>query len=338
MDIDDLLLLLTIMDSEPAFKSTRKLIDDKFTSILDEIYNIIEFKDKEHLVEKAKYIMKRDNFDYVSVLDDDYPELLRKIPDYPIGLFVKGNRKLLNKKHVSIVGTRKPTYDGKKICDMVAKHLKDEDITIVSGLAFGIDITAHAAAMKYSIPTISVLPSSVNRPVPRTNIKVAKEILNSGGLLVSEKPPGYEVQNHSYVQRNRIISGMSDRTLIVEAAIRSGSLTTAKYALEQSRFVYAVPGSITNPVAEGTNLLIKQGAIPVTCGEDFYHIDVQKVDKMDEKFKDNSIVQYLEKNGATELEEIFSEVEMDFSDLQVSLMELELEGVIVRSSNKIYLN
>ncbi len=338
MTIDDMLLLVSIMENEQSINIARKLIDEKFTTILDDIYELIEFKDKEHLVEKAKRIMQRDHFEYISVLDDDYPELLRKIPDYPIGLFIKGNRELLNKKHLSIVGTRKATYDGKRMCDMIANHLQSEDVTIVSGLAFGIDIAAHLAAIKYNVPTISVLPSSVNRPVPRTNLHIAKQILHTGGLLISEKPPAYKVKNYSYVQRNRIISGMSDRTLIIEAALRSGSLTTAKYALEQGRFVYAMPGSISNPVAEGTNMLIKQGAIPVTSAEDFYHIDAKKESALYEKYKDNLIIQYLIKHGAVEVEEIFGEVELDFADIQVGLMELELEGVVSRSSNRIYLN
>ncbi len=222
MKIDDMLLLISAMENESLIAKTRELINSCPENLLEEIYNIIEYDDKEKILENAKKIMKKDNFEYVSVLEDDYPKLLRKIYDYPLGLFIKGNRDLLNKNHVSIVGTRKITHDGKLMCQRVIKHLSEHNVTIVSGLAFGVDITAHSYAMEYNVPTISVLPSSVNSPVPRSNIRVAKEILNSGGLLVSEKPPGYLVLAHSFVQRNRIISGMSDRTLIVEAAEKSG--------------------------------------------------------------------------------------------------------------------
>ncbi len=337
MSIDDLLLLASIIENEKLFKTIRTLIDERSDCILQELNKVIKIEDKENLIKKAKYVMNRDNFEYVSILDDDYPSLLREITDYPLGLFIKGNRKLLNKKHLSIVGTRKPTFDGKKMCDMIVKHISTEDVTIVSGLAFGIDIAAHEAAIKYKVPTISVIPSSVNSPVPRTNINIAKSILKNGGLLISEKPPAYKVKSYSYVQRNRIISGMSDRTLIVEAAIKSGSLTTAKFALEQNRMVFAMPGSITNPVAEGTNMLIKQGACPVTKAEDFYFIDNKKSNKQSTEFNDNPIIEYLSKNGATDYEILVNEVNLDFTEIQVGLMELELEGVISRANNKLYL-
>ncbi len=339
MKIDDMLLLISAMEDESLIARTRELINSCPENLLEEIYDIIEYKDKEKILENAKKIMKREHFEYVSVLEDDYPRLLRKIYDYPLGLFIKGNRKLLNKNHVSIVGTRKITHDGKIVCQRVIKHLAKQNVTIVSGLAFGVDITAHRYALEYKVPTISVLPSSVNSPVPRSNIKIAKEILSNDGLLISEKPPGYEVRPHSFVQRNRIISGMSDRTLIVEAAEKSGSLVTAKYALEQNREIYAVPGSITNPVAKGTNLLLKQGAIPVINGDDFYPVeDAEKNKSKEDVIKGSKVAMYLVEHGASDLDILYDSLDISFTALQVELMELELRGYVHRSNGKIYIN
>lgn len=338
MNIDDILLLLSIMENEATCKQAREFINHRNDETLDELTSLITLSKPAERLAKLKDFMQEMNFEYVSVLNDNYPTLLREIYDYPLGLFVKGNVEILNTQHLAIVGTRKPTYDGKKMCDMIMKNLAGSDTTIVSGLAFGIDIIAHNSAMKYGLPTISVLPSSVTSPVPKTNIKVAKEILQNGGLLVSEKPPGYNVQHYSYVQRNRIISGMSSRTVIVEASLKSGTMTTARFALEQDREIYAVPGSISNPVAEGPNKLIYKGATPL------YNAAILREDEIiDSKTNDkeydtsNIIIKFLLENGKTDIDTLSEELEIQFNTLQVMLMELELSEIIGRNGAEIEL-
>ncbi len=338
MKIQDILLLLSIAETESILNKARDIINNRKENIEIELYNIIPFKNKIEVLNNYKEKMAKEKMQYVSVLEDDYPELLRQIHDYPLGLFIKGNRKILNRKHLSIVGTRKPTYDGIKMCNMIMNHLQNEDVTIISGLAFGIDIEAHKAAIKYKIPTISVLPSSIENPVPKTNIKISKSIIETGGLLISEKPIGYIVKNYSYVQRNRIIAGMSDRLLIVEASIKSGTMTTAKFAIEQNRDVYAMPGSITNPVSEAPNYLIYNGATPVYKPEHFYEIKNNKAPSINTKFLNNPVYMYLKTKKIASIEDISIDLNININDIQVNLMELELDDIISRNNGLIILN
>lgn len=197
--------------------------------------------------------------------DDDYPPLLRSIPDPPVLLYGRGVRQF--GEALAVVGSRSPSATGRKAAETLAGELAGQGLTIISGLARGIDAAAHRAALAARGATIAVLGCGIDRVYPPENTRLSEQIAASGTLL-SEYLPGSDPHPGHFPGRNRIISGLSRGTLIVEAALGSGSLITAEFALEQGREVFAVPGSIDRPTSAGTNQLIKDGAHPVTEAAD----------------------------------------------------------------------
>ncbi len=191
--------------------------------------------------------------------DAGYPAMLREIHDPPALLFVQGDTKLLGAVQVSMVGSRRPTAAGKKIAQDLASDLVAHGLVVTSGLASGIDTMAHRGALRAGGGTIAVLAHGPDRIYPQSNRDLAGSI-RENGTIITEYPPGVAPLKHHFPVRNRIISGLGLGTVIVEAAIRSGSLITARLALEQGREVFAVPGSILNPLSEGCHWLLKQGA------------------------------------------------------------------------------
>lgn len=199
--------------------------------------------------------------------DADFPELLRQIPGPPLLLYVDGNARLMQLPALAIVGSRNPTAGGERNAFEFARHLASIGFTIVSGLAQGIDAAAHRGALAAGGNTIAFLGHGIDRVYPASNKALADEIA-SRGALVSEFPLGMHPSKELFPQRNRLISGVSLGTLVVEAARRSGSLITARLAAEQGREVFALPGSIHNPLARGCHQLIRQGAKLVETAED----------------------------------------------------------------------
>lgn len=197
------------------------------------------------------------------------PKSLKNIPDPPKVLYVLGNEKLLaSDKIIAIVGTRQMTDYGKMITAKLTKELVNKDYIIVSGMALGVDGVAHQTAIENSGKTIAVLGAGPDIIYPPQHKELYQKILASGGAIVSEIPPGKTVPVHIFKARNRLISGLARGVLVTEGSIHSGSLITVKYALDQGKDVFVVPGPINSPTSEGTNYLLKQGAKPVTCVED----------------------------------------------------------------------
>lgn len=206
---------------------------------------------------------------FVLFTDDAYPPLLRHIADPPFALFLRGTADATD-ECVAVVGTRSNTPYGRHAASWLCNELAQAGLTIVSGLAGGIDTIAHEAALESGGRCVAVLGSGVDDETvyPRCNARLAQRIVDTGGCLVSEFPPGTLIMKHHFPLRNRIISGMCRATVIVEAAEKSGSLITAHLALEQDRDVFAVPGPITHAQSQGTNRLLLMGAIPCTAPED----------------------------------------------------------------------
>ena len=199
--------------------------------------------------------------------DDDYPALLREIPDPPPVLFIRGDRSLLSSLQIALVGSRNPTPTAAKTAHDFANNLASFGLTVTSGLALGIDYAAHQGALAAKGVTIAVAATGLDRVYPAKHKLLAENIITSGAL-VSEFPIGTRPQPGYFPRRNRIISGMSLGVLVVEAAIKSGSLVTARHAMEQGRDVFAIPGSIHNPLTKGCHHLIRQGAKLVETAED----------------------------------------------------------------------
>ncbi len=199
----------------------------------------------------------------------DLPARLRNIPGPPQSLFIRAAKdtlfaKLMRHKRVAIVGSRKVTAYGQLVTERFAGELAAQGIVIVSGLALGVDAIAHRATLEAEGLTMAVLPTPIDNIQPRTNAGLAQQILTSNGVLVSEYPPGSTVFKTNFVARNRIVTGLVDALLITEATEDSGTLHTARFALEQGIDVLAVPGNIYSSLSAGTNNLIKTGATPVT--------------------------------------------------------------------------
>ena len=202
----------------------------------------------------------------VSIFDDAYPLLLRELHDAPTLLFVKGDINLLSLPQLAIVGSRNPTNIGKQVAFEFSRYLSQCGLVISSGLAQGIDGQSHKGALSNG-KTIAVCATGLDRVYPAKHHQLAQQIAEQGAL-VSEFLPGTELHKAFFPRRNRLISGLSIGTLVVEASVRSGSLITAQYALEQGREVFAIPGSIHNPMAKGCHKLIQQGAKLVEKADD----------------------------------------------------------------------
>ena len=211
--------------------------------------------------------LKQKNHHLVRMGDADYPELLAEIPGPPQQLYVIGDLECLHLPALAIVGSRNPTAGGKQNAFEFARHLGATGFCIVSGLAQGIDAAAHRGALAAEAPTVAFLGHGIDRVYPASNHALAREIAGRGAL-VSEFPLGTPPNRTLFPQRNRLISGVSLGTLVVEAARRSGSLITARLAAEQGREVFAIPGSIHNPLSRGCHQLIRQGAKLVEAADD----------------------------------------------------------------------
>lgn len=239
---------------------------------------------------------------------------------------------------IAIVGTRKPTAYGREVTEKLASNLAKTGCIIVSGLALGVDSIAQKAALEAGGTVIGVVPTELPEIAPRTNAKLAQDIIKSGGAIMSEwgKGDGKIVNKWSFLERNRLVSGLADAVLITEAAARSGTLNTASHALNQGRELFIVPGNITSPLSAGCNSLLKQGAYPATCAEDILEIiapDRLKTDPANlalplGKTDDENLLIELLANGIRDGDELMKKSKIPAADFAVALTMLEINGVI----------
>lgn len=201
--------------------------------------------------------------------DENYPEKLKHIYSKPNVIYILGDEKLLNSDSIAIIGCRNCTDYGAKSAYKFGYELAKKGICVISGFAKGIDSFAHRGAIKAKGRTIAVLGCGLDVIYPEENLQLYKDILKNGGTIISEYPIGTKPEKNNFPARNRIISGLSDGVLVIEAKKRSGTMITVEHALDQGKQVYALPGNITSENSYGTNELIKEGAIPITSVEDF---------------------------------------------------------------------
>ncbi len=204
----------------------------------------------------------------IDINSAEYPPRLREIPDPPRQLYCTGNTGLLNERSIGVVGARKNTVYGKNVALMIGRRLAESGLTVTSGLALGIDGYSHEGALEADGKVIGVLGSGIDHMTPQRNRGLMMKGLKNGGLVVSEYPPEEAGFKGNFPARNRIISGLSEALVVVEAGLDSGSLITAKHATEQGRTVYAVPGNINSQTSIGCNLLIRDGAVPLIIIDD----------------------------------------------------------------------
>ncbi len=260
-------LLSNIGDAATVFSSsisrlTQAGISEKLAhAILDNKTN------QESAIPDIEWLKAADIHHIITIQCDEYPELLKRISDPPPLLYVHGKLSLLKDPQIAIVGSRNPTQGGTNNAYEFAKHLGQTGFCITSGLALGIDGNAHNGALEVNAPTIAVTATGIDRVYPAKHREMAHRIADNGAI-VTEFPIGTQPKASNFPRRNRIISGLSYGTLVVEAAQQSGSLITARLAMEQNREVFAIPGSIHNPLARGCHQLIRQGAKLVETAQD----------------------------------------------------------------------
>ncbi len=286
----------------------------------------------------------QNNNSAITLADRDYPPLLKEIPDPPPVLFVRGNRKLLSMPQIAIVGSRNPSKLGIETAIAFAFTLSQQGFVITSGLALGIDAASHQGALNAKGYTIAVAGTGLDRVYPARNIGLATEIVNAGAM-VSEFPPGTLAKANHFPRRNRIISGLSQGLLVVEAAKESGSLITARLALEQNREVFAIPGSIHNPLARGCNALIREGAKLVETTQDileeFNHffqqdgnaqtINLQTTLDLEQQTLLNHVM-----FSPTSIDKLVEDTKMSVDFISSMLLILELQGFVEANAGGYY--
>lgn len=274
-----------------------------------------------------------------------YPDLLRLIASPPQRIYCIGNLELLKKEKVSVVGSRKTTPYGKWAAYNLAKNLSECDVVTVSGLAFGIDAEAHKGALTGLGGTIAVMASGVDVCSPVGNMRLRENMLKSGkALIISEFEPGALAQKYTFPIRNRIISGLSLATVIVEAGIKSGSLITANHAIDQGRDVYAVPGNMDRHTSYGCNKLIKDGAEILVSFDDVLRMSSsadlsQKEKKLLESLgsEEEIIYKTVLQKGESSIDEIAFYVGMSSVKVAGLVTIMEIKGLLCHAYGKVFI-
>lgn len=294
--------------------------------------------------------LNRHQIDYSFYLDDDYPQRLKNCPDSPVIFFYKGNVDFDHPRIVSIVGTRQATQYGKELCNKLVDELYQHGLNpvIVSGLAYGIDVCAHKAALRNGLPTVGVLGHGLSQVYPSAHVDIAREMIRHGGALLTEFLSNTPVDRNNFIRRNRLIAGLSDLTVVVESNIRGGALITADIANSYNRDVFAYPGRLTDAYSSGCNWLIKtHKANLIQSVNDIEYImnwsTGSKAPKtvQPELFptispEEESILRHLRENGESIVDNLSFLVQMPVNKVSTLLLNLELAGLVCSLPGKIY--
>ena len=292
---------------------------------------------------KIYQTIKKSDIKFVSILDKEYPNNLKQIFDPPPFLFYKGElKKDYFNRSIAIVGTRKPTAYGRMMTKKIAKLLCENNFTIVSGLAYGIDVISHITAIENKQPTVAVLGTPIDNIYPPGNRSVAQKITQNG-VVLSEIIPTVKTDKWSFPERNRIISGLSYAVVVIEGSHKSGSLITAKFALDQNRDIFALPGDVNRTQSEGPNYLIKIGAQIITKPEDILEsfnllsneptLQIPQINEREEN------VYNLIKLSGEEIsfDNLLLKTQMSYGELSSVILSLEMKYLIRKTSGNRYM-
>lgn len=285
-------------------------------------------------VSREMSILARKDIKLITIDDPGYPALLREIPDPPLWLFYQGEISILARSTISVVGTRKPTPYGRTTIELLLPAALLKQLVTISGLAYGVDELVHRASLEAGGLTVAVMAGGLDRIYPADNARLAEEIVKRGGLIVTEYPPLVRPQPYRFPIRNRIVAGLSALTLTIEAKIQSGTLTTARSAIDYNRDVFAVPGRITDEVASGTNLLIKSGA--VLCDNsaqiaEYYGLKLGAEQEIDLDTPEGQIL-HLITDTSPDLDELVVKTGLDVEKILGLVTRLELSGSVYQDS------
>ena len=293
-------------------------------------------------VEPIAKILSQKNIQVIVLGQPNYPYWLQEIPSPPPLLYVRGRMEALGVGGLGVVGTRLPTPYGLRAAHLILEPVCQHGITIISGLARGIDAAAHEVALQFSAPTVAVLGNGLDSVYPWEHGPLAEKIIASGGALVSEVPLGAKPERHHFPRRNRIISGLSRAILLVEAGEKSGALITAKFALDQNREVLAIPGPITSAQSRGVNSWLKLGARPVTTAEDILEIfhpgssAKQPINIAEPNDPTQKIIFSFLSDQPLHIDEVIKKSRLDTSVVAASLSLMEISGHVRHLGGMIY--
>ena len=276
----------------------------------------------------------------ICIDDKNFPDKLRRINDSPKEIYIIGRQELLNRRSISIVGARKCTEYGKHVTMTIAKKAAMTGFVIVSGMAMGIDNFAHVGALKAEGETIACLGTAIDECYPKQHKSLYKEI-SERGLLVSEYPPGTDAMPYMFPRRNRIIAGLSEAVIVVEAGTDSGALITAEYADTQNKLVFAVPGNITSPMSLGTNKLITEGAIPVAVIDDiFFQLGEKPIAEKEELAQisddERKVYEYVKHNGEIPIDFLCENLELNPVICKGIVAVLEIKGFLACTLGRVF--
>lgn len=311
------------------------------------IYNQFNNKQLFEEVNKELKFIERNNITTYVFKEENYPVNLAQCEDGPIVLYTTGNIDFNKTKILSVVGTRKITEYGKDVCKQLLEGFANDDVLVVSGLAYGVDSYAHQLCVDLGIQTVGVLAHGLDRIYPATNKGLAKKMCNNGGL-VTEFMSGTNPDRENFPKRNRIIAGLADATLVIESAKKGGSLITAEIANSYSRDVFAVPGKIGDAYSEGCNFLIKTNKahlvnsvtdINYIMNWDINHAKPKPIQKqlfLDLTDDENKIKKVFETSELLSIDSINAQTDLSSSTVAITLLELEFKGAVKSLPGKIY--
>jgi DNA processing protein len=331
--------------AEAVFKESKKNLM-KIPGMGEKLANNILSSNVLHRAEEEIDFIVKNEITPLYFKDKDFPQRLLNCYDHPIMLYYKGNADLNKKRIISIVGTRRITSYGRNNCSAIVEGLKEKDVLVVSGLAYGVDSCAHRKALEYDITTVGVLGHGLDRLYPAQNRKLAERMLENGGLIteyISKTTPDRE----NFPKRNRIVAGMSDATLIIESDRRGGAMITAEMANGYNRDVFALPGNTGNKFSRGCNFLIKVNkAFLCETAEDIAYImgwDDKKVKTKEQlelfvnlSEEEQKIVEILKENGETGIDVLVLKSGFSTSKVAAALLNLEFNGLINSLPGKRY--
>jgi DNA processing protein len=328
-----------------SYRAKKEGIDKagSFQNFVDSAVNLTKEIDFQTVEKQIQKLQKSNGWLWIYG-DNNYPAILSNIPDPPLVVYGQGNPNLDEESLLAMIGTRKPTPYGKRVALLLAKDLVNEGISLVSGLARGIDSIAHKASVDAQMPTIGIVAHGLDMIYPPENRKLKEDILSTGGTVLSEYPFGIKPLRGFFDQRNRIIAGLCKGTLVIEAGDKSGTRLTVNHALAQSREVFAVPGPIDSDYSLYPNELISSGAIMVRSKEDILSLypdrKSKKIQVLQSDFKPSKLqrqlLEFLDKNEPKSIEEFLSITTFKPNEAMQSLTELELHGVVVKQLDSTY--
>lgn len=338
-------LLIHFGSAEAVFAATKEQIL-KIEGIGASRANAILNNDAIAKAEKHLEFIEKHKIEVLFYADDNYPKRLRNCYDAPLLLYYKGNANLNHKRIISIVGTRNATAYGKMLCKQLVETLKPYDVIVMSGLAHGIDAAAHKESLIAEIPTVGVLGHGLDRIYPAVHKELTQKMVHNGGLL-TEFLPGTNPDRENFPKRNRIIAGIADVTIVVEASLKGGALITAEIANSYNKDVYAFPGRVNDEFSEGCNFLIKtnRAALINHPMDLIYYLgwDDETTKKTEVQAqlplnltKDEQQLFNILKDGPIEVDELSLQSNLPQSKLAIVLLTLEMQGVIVSLPGKLY--